>query len=77
MNILRSDIEKICNYVESNKPSLPVGNIFYMDNISSHDEWVINQHKRINRQKRKRYECRRNAENSYRILICLETERTK
>ena len=51
MNILRSDIEKICNYVESNKPSLPVGNIFYMDNISSHDEWVINQHKRINRQK--------------------------
>ena len=51
MNISRSDIEKICNYVESDKPSLPQGNIFYMDNISSHDEWVINQHKRVNRQK--------------------------
>lgn len=50
MNILRSDLEKICNYVESDKPSLPVGNIFYMDNITAKDEWVINQKKRINRQ---------------------------
>jgi hypothetical protein len=51
MSTWRSDLEKICNYVESDKPSFPTGNIFYMDNISSHDEWVINQHKRINRQK--------------------------
>lgn len=51
MNILRSDIERICNYTESNKPSLPKGNIYYIDTLTSQDEWYINQQKMINRQK--------------------------
>lgn len=45
-----SNIKLICNYKENNNPSLPQGVIYYMDNISSNDEWVINEHKRRNRQ---------------------------
>ena len=50
MNILRSDLEKICNYVESDKPSLPKQIVHYIDYITPQDEWYINQLKRINRQ---------------------------
>ena len=41
----------ICNYTESNKPSLPVGIINYIDAVTSQDEWYINQQKRIRRDK--------------------------
>lgn len=51
MNISRSDIEKLCNYVESSNPSLPSQNMYYLDTLTSQDEWYINQQKRINRQK--------------------------
>jgi len=51
MSISRSDIEKLCNYTETNKPSLPNGNIYYIDTLTSKDEWYINQQRRINRQK--------------------------
>ena len=50
MIISLSDIKLICNYTENKKPSTPQGCIYYMDNISSEDEWVINEHKRRNRQ---------------------------
>lgn len=51
MNISRSNIERICNYQESDKPSLPKGQIYYLDTLTSQDEWYINQQKRVNRQK--------------------------
>lgn len=50
MSTLLSNIKLICNYTENNKPSLPKGVIYYRDTISSDDEWVINEHKRRQRQ---------------------------
>lgn len=50
MNISLSDIKLICNYKENSNPSLPKGIIYYLDTLSSEDEWVINEAKRRNRQ---------------------------
>ena len=43
MTITRDDLEKVCNYSENSKPSLPQGMIAYLDMVEEpNDEYKWN-----------------------------------
>src|ERR1035437_710190 len=48
--IIKSDIECVCNYKESSKPSLPSGVIYYLETQSSNDIEYQRELKRKNRE---------------------------
>lgn len=44
------DLEKICNYSENTKPSLPVAQIMYIDYTNDEDERLLRELKRKKRE---------------------------
>ena len=50
MTITRDDLEKVCNYTENSKPSLPQGMIAYLDMVEEPNEEYQRELKRKNRE---------------------------
>ena len=50
MIITRDDLEKVCNYTENSKPSLPKGIIAYLDMVEEPNEEYKRELKRKNRE---------------------------